>query len=138
MSTIKTLLEKQAQAVKANNEALKKAEQLERQAATLRAQANKPVSIPFKALRQAKDNRLERFGNAIAKDKTQQAEKSLTANGWTKQGKKWINKERPGYSLEITGETFTVYYTDKVYLDSQPLQYLDQFLTRPLSSTQKQ
>lgn len=139
MSTIKELLEKQAFAVKENSKKLKQAEELEKKAAALRAEANKPVRLDLKEIRKAKDERLERFGQALFDSKTKAAEDLLTANGWQRDGaitqpknetgNVWINPKKPGMKIEIKGLAYVVYKND-VQESKGPLPNLETYLKK--------
>jgi hypothetical protein len=139
MSTIKELLEKQAAFVKTQSAKLKEAELLEKRAKQLRAEANKPAKIDFKAIRKAKDERLDKFAKALYSVKVKPSEDLLASNGWTKDGpvtqqsgeigNVWVNPKKPNIKIEIKGSDFIVYKNDAVELEA-PLSYLQDYLKK--------
>jgi hypothetical protein len=135
MATIREILERQAQAVKANFEKNKRAEQLEAQARALREQANKPVMVNLKEIRKAKDERLERIGNAFAESKKKEAATTLSRYNWAlafkgKEETRYGIKDAPGFNIRVKGGKFSVHYYNEERQQPLELNCLESYLSK--------
>jgi len=135
MSTIKEILRLQAEAVQKNQDKIKQAEALETAAKFLREQAVKPVYIPLKAMRQAKDERIDKFAAAMRKTKIEEIDNMLTRAGWLNSMRNddnftstWGKKDKPGMLLTVASGKFKVTFHGEVMQAPESLKFIGKFL----------
>jgi hypothetical protein len=134
--SVSEIIRKQASAVKANTTKLEQAEQLEKMAAQLRAEATTPVKpFSFKEQAQEKHAKTERFGKALFASRLNPAIEKLTNAGFVrvmKNDEKGVqvfgNKSFPGHHITITGLTYSADFHQQVKITNAPVENIGDYI----------
>jgi hypothetical protein len=135
MSVVKEIIRKQATAVKANTAKLEQAEQLEKMAAQLRAEATAPgKTFSFAEQRQRKLDKTESVGKAMFEAKIKPAKQQLTNAGFVrimtdKEGAEIFgNNTLPGHLITLRGITYEGKFHQELRIANAPVENIGDYI----------
>jgi hypothetical protein len=133
--SVSEIIRKQATAVKANTTKLEQAEQLEKMAAQLRAEAiTQPKPFSFAEQRQRKFAKTESIGKAMFEAKIKPAKQQLTNAGFAKSmidkegSEVFSNKTLPGHLITLKGITYEGKYYQEVKITNAPVENIGDYI----------